>query len=215
MLDGRIARMIKAESSFGAQFDSLCDVVCFGLAAGVLIHQWGLLEFGRVGFAVAFFFCAAAAVRLARFNVAVGTADLRYFSGLPTPMAGVTIASLVLVIGREPNLGQVTLLMVLATAIAATMISDFRYYSFKDIDVRARVNTPASLLLALGVFALGTLLVLEFRATAVLLVCLVYLVSGIMLSSRYLLRKVLATWSKLLSQAKKLRIKDLFGKSDG
>lgn len=214
MLDGRVARLINAQSEFGAQFDSLCDVVCFGLAAAVLGYQWGLFEFGRFGFAVAFFFCAAAAVRLARFNVELGSADYRFFSGLPTPMAGITLAALVLVIGREPNLGQIMLVMAFATAIAAAMISDFRYYSFKDIDVRARVNTPATLLLSLGIFALGVLILLEFGATAVLLVCLAYLLSGFVISSRYFLRKLRGGRKKLLAWLKKSKLADFFGKSD-
>ena len=214
MLDGRVARLINAQSDFGAQFDSLCDVICFGLAAGVLGYQWGLFEFGRLGFAVAFFFCAAAAVRLARFNVELGSSDYRFFSGLPTPMAGVTLVSLMLVIGSEPNLGQIILLMAFATAIAAAMISDFRYYSFKDIDVRARVNAPATLLLSLGLFALGVLILLEFGATAVLIVCLGYLLSGFIISSGYFLRKMRAGRKKLLAWLKKSKLAGLLGKSD-
>ena len=134
--------------------------------------------------------------------------------GLPTPMAGITLAALVLVIGREPNLGQIMLVMAFATAIAAAMISDFRYYSFKDIDVRARVNTPATLLLSLGIFALGVLILLEFGATAVLLVCLAYLLSGFVISSRYFLRKLRGGRKKLLAWLKKSKLADFFGKSD-
>lgn len=189
MLDGRVARLIDAQSDFGAQFDSLSDVICFGLAPAVLAHQWGLAELGRFGFAVGFFFTAAAAVRLARFNVTHGGKDPRFFAGLPSPMAGVTVASAVLVAGDEPALGTVVVVTLLMCFIAATMVSEFRYYAFKDVDLRARVNSPQKLLLALGLISFVALVMLEFRAAGVLLVCLLYLASGFALSWRHYWRR--------------------------
>ena len=185
MLDGRIARLINAQSEFGAQFDSLSDVICFGIAPAVLAHQWGLAELGRFGFAVAFFFTAAAAVRLARFNVAHGSHDPRFFHGLPSPMAGVTVAASVQVAGNDPTLGNVLLLMLLMLLIAASMVSDLLYYAFKDVDLRARINSPSKLLGALALLSFAGLVMLEFRSVGVLLLCLLYLATGYMMSGRY------------------------------
>lgn len=190
MLDGRIARLINAQSDFGAQFDSLSDVICFGLAPAVLAHQWGLGELGRLGFAVGFFFTAAAAVRLARFNVAHGSHDPHFFAGLPSPMAGVTAAAAVQVAGTDPTLGTVVVLMLLMIFIATSMVSDLRYYAFKDVDLRARVNSPSKLLLALTAISFAALVMLEFRSAGVLIVCLVYLASGYALSGRHYWRKI-------------------------
>ncbi|MBF2734646.1 MAG: CDP-diacylglycerol--serine O-phosphatidyltransferase, partial [Betaproteobacteria bacterium AqS2] len=189
-MDGRVARMINAESAFGAQFDSLSDALCFGLAPVVLAHQWGLHEFGRIGFIAGFFFCAAAIIRLARFNISHGLVDPRYFSGLPSPLAGILVASLVLVVGTEPSLGEALLVMLTMLVISATMVSDFRFYSFKDINLRARVQTPAMMLAVLVAFAFITLMLLEFGVLAILLFCLAYLASGFAISSRYLLRRL-------------------------
>ena len=190
MLDGRIARLIKAQSDFGAQFDSLSDVICFGLAPAVLAHQWGLVELGRLGFAVGFFFTAAAAVRLARFNVTLTSTDPRFFVGLPSPMAGVTVAAAVAVAGSEPTLGTVLVLLMLMFLTGASMVSEFRYYAFKDIDLRARINSPMKLLMALAMISFAALVMLEFRAAGVLVICLVYLASGYALSGRYYWRKL-------------------------
>jgi CDP-diacylglycerol--serine O-phosphatidyltransferase len=87
MLDGRVARMTGGDSEFGVQFDSLADVVSFGMAPGLLSFLWGLQPLGRIGWAASFVFAAAAAVRLARFNIQSGSQDKRYFVGLPSPAA--------------------------------------------------------------------------------------------------------------------------------
>lgn len=192
MLDGRVARLINAQSEFGAQFDSLSDVICFGIAPAVVAHQWGLVELGRIGFVAGFFYTASAAVRLARFNVSHGAQSPRFFRGLPSPMAGVTVATAVLVAGAEPTLGLVTLMMLLIVAVAATMVSDFLYYSFKDIDLRARVNTPAKILGTLLLVSLVAFIILELREAGLFLLCLAYLLSGIYLSGRHLVRRMSA-----------------------
>ena len=189
-LDGRIARLINAKSAFGAQFDSLSDAMCFGVAPMVLAHQWGLLEFGYFGFTVEFFFGAAAIIRLARFNIAQSYADQNYFSGLPSPIAGISVASLILVFGNDPRLGEVLVLFCLIIILATTMVSDFRYYSFKDINLRSKVNSPAMLLLALAVFAFFSLVFLEFQEYAIFVACLLYLISGFVISSKYLIKRI-------------------------
>ena len=86
--DGRIARLTNTQSAFGAEYDSLSDVICFGLAPGLLVYEWALSGMGKLGWVAAFFFAAAAALRLARFNTQIGTVDKRYFQGLPCPAAG-------------------------------------------------------------------------------------------------------------------------------
>lgn len=196
-LDGRVARMIKGESAFGAQFDSLSDALCFGLAPVVLAHQWGLQEFGRPGFIIGFFFCAAAVIRLARFNISHGLVNPRYFSGLPSPVAGLIVATLVLELGEDPQLGSVLVVMLTMLVVSATMVSDFRFYSFKDINLRARIQGPAMMLLALVAFAFVILLLLEWRVLGILLACLLYLLSGLWLSGRYMLRRAVAFYREV------------------
>lgn len=188
MLDGRIARLINAQSEFGAQYDSLSDLICFGLAPAVLTFEWSLNELGRFGFSAGFFFCACAAVRLARFNVAYGKADPNYYIGLPAPMAGITAAAAVLSFGEGPTLGNALLIMLLLLLLAATMVSNILYYSFKNINVRARLNGPLMLLAALLAVSMAALILLEFRAGGLLLVGLAYLFMGYFRMGRLLLR---------------------------
>ena len=92
-LDGRVARMANATSEFGAEYDSLSDMVSFGIAPAMLVYSWGLNELGKFGWVAAFIYVAAAALRLARFNTQVGIADKRYFQGLPSPAAAGVLAS--------------------------------------------------------------------------------------------------------------------------
>ncbi len=94
-LDGRVARLTNTQSAFGAQYDSLTDLVSFGVAPALLVYEWSLSDMGRVGWLAAFIFLACAALRLARFNTQVGTADKRYFQGLPSPAAAGVIASMI------------------------------------------------------------------------------------------------------------------------
>ena len=199
LLDGRIARWIDAQSEFGAQFDSLTDVISFGVAPAILAYQWGLVELGTFGFAAGFFFCVSVAARLARFNV-TSSSDSQFFIGLPSPMAGITVATGVLVIGEQPALGNIFLLFGLMFVIAATMVSGFQYLSFKDIDVRARINSPRKLLLALVLISCAALVMLEFREMGIFVLCFLYLASGYYTSNRYIWGKLLRL--RKLSQSK-------------
>lgn len=187
MLDGRVARMIDAQSEFGAHFDSLCDLVCFGLAPAVLAFEWGLDTMGRAGFAAGFFFCAATAVRLARFNVNLSDSDPNFFTGLPAPMAGVTVATTVLVFGSNETLGNSFLLLLLLVVLAMSMVSEVRYYSFKRLNLRARLSSPLMILAALLMISLAALVLLEFDAGGVLSVSLLYLAHGYWYTGRQLL----------------------------
>jgi CDP-diacylglycerol---serine O-phosphatidyltransferase len=156
-LDGRIARLTGTTSAFGLEFDSLADVVSFGVAPAILSFQWGLFPLGRIGWAAGFLFVAAAAVRLARFNIQSGTQDKRYFVGLPSPTAAAVPAATVFAF---PDRFQtnVEALPVLAMVIvpALLMVSTIRYRSFKTFDLQSRRSYPVLFLIALGLALLAS-----------------------------------------------------------
>ena len=140
-LDGRVARLTNTQSAFGAEYDSLADLVSFGLAPALLVYDWSLYELGRFGWLAAFVYLACAALRLARFNTQVGIADKRFFQGLPSPAAAGVIASMiwlkiwtfasfdseVISLGYYLGAGITILCGIL-------MVSNVRYYSFKELD---------------------------------------------------------------------------------
>lgn len=141
-MDGRVARMTNTQSAFGAEYDSLSDMVSFGVAPALVVFSWSLQSLGKVGWICAFMYAVAAAFRLARFNVQLAVVDKRYFVGLPSPLAAAIIASMVWagfdnrVPGREHELAIAIAAITVLTAFL--MVSNFRYYSFKELD-RARV----------------------------------------------------------------------------
>lgn len=141
-MDGRIARLTNTQSDFGAEYDSLSDMVSFGLAPALVIYQWALIDLGRIGWVAAFMFTACVALRLARFNTQVEHADKNYFQGLASPSGAALLAGLVW-IGTEYELTVDTSLSVIAMIItvlsALLMISNVRYNSFKNIDFKGRV----------------------------------------------------------------------------
>ena len=140
-LDGRVARLTNTQSAFGAEYDSLADLVSFGLAPALLVYEWTLSDLGRFGWLAAFIYLACAALRLARFNTQVGSADKRYFQGFPSPAAAGVIATMiwlkiwtyaffdsdVISIGYYLGAGITILCGIL-------MVSNIRYYSFKELD---------------------------------------------------------------------------------
>ncbi len=147
-LDGRVARMTGTESAFGAEYDSLSDMVSFGVAPALIAFSWMLKDLGQAGWIVAFIYVAGAALRLARFNVHVGTDDKNWFTGLPSPAAAAVVAALVWVlhgISFDVFWLQVLIAFVIA-AVGLLMVSNVRYYSFKGIDLKKRV--PFVMLLA-------------------------------------------------------------------
>ena len=157
-LDGRIARMTNSSSAFGAEYDSLADMVSFGLAPALLMYVWVLNEFGKLGWLVAFIFTAGAALRLARFNTQVGVADRRYFQGLPSPAAAALLAGLVwMVESNQIDTGLeawVTLGFTLAAGLL--MVSNVRFSSFKEFNLKDKVPFVTLLLIVL-VFVVITL----------------------------------------------------------
>ncbi|MEA3276654.1 MAG: CDP-diacylglycerol--serine O-phosphatidyltransferase [Pseudomonadota bacterium] len=151
-LDGRVARLTHTQSDFGAEYDSLSDMVAFGVAPALVAYEWALGDLGKVGWLAAFVYTAAAALRLARFNTQIGVADKRYFQGLPSPSAAAIIAAGVW-IGADHSIdgADVSWLAAFITALVGLlMVSNFRFHSFKEIDVRGRVSFIAAVVLMLG-----------------------------------------------------------------
>jgi CDP-diacylglycerol---serine O-phosphatidyltransferase len=157
-LDGKAARLTKTTSRFGMEYDSLCDVVSFGVAPGLLIHAWALNAFGRLGWIAAFLFVACGALRLARFNVQSATVESKMFTGLPIPGAAGLIAATVLLdehilaMGREI---RPIAILALTYVLAFLMVSNIRYHSSKEFDLRNRkpFNFLVAAVLILIVFA--------------------------------------------------------------
>ena len=140
-LDGRIARLTNTQSEFGAQYDSLSDMVTFGVAPPILLYNLMLNHLGKVGWLVAFVYTAAVALRLARFNTQLETADKRYFQGLPCPPAAAVMAAFAWVCYQNEwqHITIVILTAVLALIASVLMVSNLRYYSFKEIDFKGKV----------------------------------------------------------------------------
>lgn len=159
MLDGRVARLTRATSSFGMQYDSLADLVAFGVAPAFLVFTWALTPWGRWGWLAATAYVVCAALRLARFNVQVETVEKRHFVGLPSPAAADVIAATVLLfyyleVGHEmPTKNAIMPLVIFV--VAALMVSEVRYFSFKEFHVHRR--HPFPVLLALIAVALLTI----------------------------------------------------------
>lgn len=181
-LDGRIARLTNTQSEFGTQYDSLSDLVSFGLAPALLMYTWSLSALrdyggfvGKLGFAAAFLYAACAALRLARFNTQVGVADKRFFQGLASPAAAGLMVSYVWTCSEFGLAGDDVAWLSLAVAVTAAllMVSNFRYYSFKTLKVNDRVPFLWALAL-LGVFVL---LAIDLPRH-LLLLTLAYVISG-------------------------------------
>ncbi|AWT12605.1 MULTISPECIES: CDP-diacylglycerol--serine O-phosphatidyltransferase [Stutzerimonas] len=181
-LDGRVARLTNTQSAFGAEYDSLSDMVAFGLAPAVLAYEWALSELGNVGLTVAFIYVACAALRLARFNTQIGKVDKRWFIGLASPAAAGVVAGWVWAVWALDDAGirgvdlPLVLVMLFALMVAAAgllMVSNIKYYSFKDLDLKGRVPFVAILVVVL-VFAV----VFSDPPRILLLIFLAYAVSG-------------------------------------
>ncbi|RUO29090.1 CDP-diacylglycerol--serine O-phosphatidyltransferase [Aliidiomarina sanyensis] len=172
-LDGRVARMTNTQSEFGAEYDSMADIVSFGIAPALVAYNWALHDVGKLGWLAAFIFVAGGALRLARFNTALATADKRYFQGLAIPSAAAIIAGLVWVGAKyEIDPSNVSLLVVLFTiACGLLMVSNFKYHSFKEVDWRSNVNFVVLLLIVLIFVVVATapavVLFLMFTAYAI------------------------------------------------
>jgi len=139
-LDGRVARMTNTQSDFGVQYDSLSDMVSFGIAPAIVVYGWGLTGLGKVGIAAAFVYASCAALRLARFNVQSSVNSGKFFIGLPSPAAAALIAGFVWSAYSLQPSWFISAFTALLTAVAGLlMVSNFKYPSFKQIDLRGRV----------------------------------------------------------------------------
>ncbi|HUL18162.1 MAG TPA: CDP-diacylglycerol--serine O-phosphatidyltransferase [Steroidobacteraceae bacterium] len=163
-LDGRIARLTRTESAFGKEYDSLADMVAFGLAPAIVAYQWGVVRimeygrhWGRFGWLACFFYAVAAALRLARFNARSATADKRYFEGLPSPSAAAIVAAFVWFCSdwREPRLTGLIAAFVVTASAGALMVSSFGYPSFKQFDLDRRIRFVYMLLVPLTIILIA------------------------------------------------------------
>lgn len=151
MLDGRIARMTGSTSAFGVEFDSMADLISFGMAPAALTFQWGLWPLGRLGWAVGFLYLAAAAVRLARFNIQHVT-DKRYFVGMPSPSAaGVPAATIYFMSEGLTERGPALFALVMLMVPALLMVSTFRFRSLKTMNLSSPVNSKVLIVVAAAI----------------------------------------------------------------
>lgn len=151
-MDGRVARLTHTTSDFGVQYDSLSDLVSFGLAPALVVYQWSLAAWGKPGWLAAFIYAAATALRLARFNTQSGSADKRFFQGLPSPAAAAVIAGMVWFgdfLMLRDQAGIVFMTFPLTVLAGLLMVSNIRYHSFKELDLHGRVPFVAVLVAVL------------------------------------------------------------------
>ncbi len=177
MLDGRIARLAKATSQFGVEYDSLSDLVSFGMAPAILLYQWSLMPFDRLGWLASFLFMACGALRLARFNVTAENLPKAYFQGLPIPGAAVTVATYI-IFSREVgwNDSQEIPALVLTFGLASLMVSTVRFPSFKEFNWRSRASSGYILmgLLAMIFIAIRPEVTLFFLMAGYILISLLW-----------------------------------------
>jgi CDP-diacylglycerol--serine O-phosphatidyltransferase len=157
-LDGRVARMTNTQSAFGAEMDSLSDMVSFGAAPALIVYEWALKGLGKAGWCIAFFYCACAALRLARFNTNLAVVDKRFFQGLPSPAAAALVVGFIWVVVDTQGYTDVNGDLVLAWAAAAatfysgvTMVVNVPFYSFKDLSLKRSVPFIVIVLIALAI----------------------------------------------------------------
>lgn len=185
-IDGRVARMTNTESDFGAQYDSLSDMISFGIGPALVMYGWALSEMGKLGWLVAFIYTAGAALRLARFNTQVGIADKAYFQGLPSPAAAGIVAGMVwageTLIPPSQLVDKVA--MGLTIWAGVLMVSNVRYFSFKTINWKGKVPFVVLLL-----FVLVMVMVSTNPPLMLFLVFVIYSVSGIFYTLIHLNRR--------------------------
>ncbi len=174
-LDGRIARLTKSTSEFGIEFDSLADIISFGIAPSFLAYLWGLAPLKRIGWLIAFLYVVSASMRLARFNLQRTLADKKYFIGMPIPAAAIAIASCAFfftsrITSKTPSIFMASLVLLLSILV----ISKIRYRSFKDVDLKSRKSY-----IYIFLFAFIFVAVAMEPKFVIFIISLVYLASGI------------------------------------
>lgn len=185
-LDGRVARLTNTQTAFGAEYDSLSDMVAFGLAPSLVVYEWGLLHLGRLGWLAAFIYTAGAALRLARFNSQLATADKRYFTGLPSPSAAALLAGMVWVAVDNviPGDDLAWPAMILTAGAGLLMVSNVRFHSFKQVDFRGKV--PFFVIVAV---MLAFAVILAEPPLVLFTIFLIYALSGLALAVKRYVRK--------------------------
>lgn len=179
-LDGRVARLTRTQSAFGAEYDSLSDMVSFGAAPALIVFEWAMKGMGKWGWIAAFVYCAGAALRLARFNTNIGVVDKRYFQGLPSPAAAALVAGFVWIVNDLNIPGEVVRWYAFALALfcGITMVSTLRYWSGKDINLRRSVP-----FMVLPVIVLGYVLVSSYPPGVLFGLFLCYALSGYVMAA--------------------------------
>jgi CDP-diacylglycerol--serine O-phosphatidyltransferase len=175
ILDGKVARLSGATSKFGVQYDSLADLVSFGIAPALLAFSWALRPYGKFGWLAAFLFVVCGALRLARFNVQSSSGEVKYFKGLPIPAAASMIALTILLYLRliETDWVKDIVILVMIYILAFLMVSNIRYFSFKELDLARR--KPFSIF----IFVILSMIVIVMEPTIVLFgFTLIYVFSG-------------------------------------
>lgn len=187
VLDGWVARMTHTSTRFGIEMDSLADVISFGVAPGVLVYTWSLASFGKIGWLGAFFLVACAALRLARFNVQMGSEEKKHFTGLPTPASAIVISTAVLAYqeviealeqvglrGLADMVGRDYWILALTFTLAALMVSNIKYHSLKEANLKER--RPFGILVMIAAF----LAIVAYNPSLVLfLFSLAYVLTGL------------------------------------
>lgn len=172
ILDGKVARLSGATSKFGVQYDSLADLVSFGIAPALLAFSWALRPYGKFGWLAAFLFVVCGTLRLARFNVQSSSGEVKYFKGLPIPAAASMIALTILLYLRliETDLVKDIVILVMIYVLAFLMVSNIRYFSFKELNLAKR--KPFSIF----IFVILSMIVIIMEPTIVLFVSVIFYV---------------------------------------
>jgi CDP-diacylglycerol---serine O-phosphatidyltransferase len=174
-LDGRVARLTNTQSEFGVQYDSLSDMLSFAVAPGLVMYLWAFSSLGKLGLFAAFVHTAGGALRLARFNTQVETADKRYFQGLPSPAAAAILAGFMwMSLEYQYDIDSIKYLVLLLTVCTGLlMVSNFRYSSFKEIDLKGKVPFVMAIAVMLGIA-----FIMAQPQTMLFLLFLLYAISG-------------------------------------
>ncbi len=175
-LDGWVARLTHSTTKFGIELDSLSDIVAFGVAPAVMLYKWSLIYYGRIGWAAAFLFMACGALRLARYNVQMGSTESKSFTGMPIPGAAIIVASLVIfhyeVWDTEPE--KNFLILFLTAFLAVLMVSTLKYHGAKELDFSKR--KPFWILVAIVIVLV---IIVIHPPIALFIFAMIYLISGI------------------------------------
>lgn len=175
-MDGRIARLTNTQSDFGVQYDSLSDLISFGLAPALVAYQWALFDLGKLGWLAAFVYAASTALRLARFNTQASSFDKRFFQGLPSPAAAAVLAGLIWLGTRYELIGNIAvtiICLVLCVSVGILMVSNVRYHSFKELDLKGR----RPFMVGLIIVSIFVLVAIE-PPLVLFLLALLYMLSG-------------------------------------